>query len=906
MIPLRLELKNFLSYVQPAQVVDFRDHALICLAGKNGHGKSALLDAITWALWGQARKISGVTKPDEGLLALGQTKMMVILDFSFNRQVYRVKREYLATHGRPITNLELFVLAEQQQVFLPLTDKTINATQAKLEQILCIDYDTFISSSFLRQGGANEFSKKSPRERKQLLAKILGLERYQNMQTTAQVTLRSKQQALKGVQLLMDQYAGDLAQEESLSKQLQEQLDRCAQFNQMQQHGQQQVVDLQEQQLGLQGLHQQLLKEQERRLGLQAKLQNVEELLSRAAKQWRQGHAQLLNPDLHLDWTKQQGELNVELEVLANEQKDWWVKRQHLVDLQQQQSAWQQEQRRIFAQQEQELLQSIQQRQWNLTHLQTSAQQALQQQNKNNQALSAVHSRQQALQTQLQQLALLVTDEEKAVQVWERLGRIGQRWVGRQQLLQQRQDALSARLLRIDEQNCQLCQRPVGEQLATQLIAQGQKGLAVIKHQLARLQLWIPRLRQQALAAKQGLELCRQAKINRQLIEQQAEVDQRELVRLQQIGQELMQQLAQQEVDIQQAQMQLLQAQQTLKEKQSSWASEFSKLEQGQPWYVDLQQMSARLPSSLQEAENVARQERLKKQLAVIQQKMLAQASVKGIVERQQLLRERVKDLVAQRKLLKLDMCAEADHGQALSSLQQQLQLLEKLLHEQRIAQSDREQSMANLQRQIGSLQNHLQRIGELKLKQQQHLQQANTLQEEIGDFTLLAQAFGKDGLQALLIEELLPEIEEETNHILGLISNNQAQVVIDSMRDLKKGGFKESLDIKIFDSWGLRPYEMFSGGEAFRIDFALRVALSRILAKRAGCQLQTLIIDEGFGSLDEEGLELMADCLNRIAADFAKIIVVTHLPDFKELFPVHFLVHKSASGSHVQISQRA
>ena len=58
--------------------------------------------------------------------------------------------------------------------------------------------------------------------------------------------------------------------------------------------------------------------------------------------------------------------------------------------------------------------------------------------------------------------------------------------------------------------------------------------------------------------------------------------------------------------------------------------------------------------------------------------------------------------------------------------------------------------------------------------------------------------------------------------------------------------------------------HELFSGGEAFRIDFALRIAISKLLARRAGTALQTLIIDEGFGSQDEEGLAHIMEALYR------------------------------------------
>ena len=106
-------------------------------------------------------------------------------------------------------------------------------------------------------------------------------------------------------------------------------------------------------------------------------------------------------------------------------------------------------------------------------------------------------------------------------------------------------------------------------------------------------------------------------------------------------------------------------------------------------------------------------------------------------------------------------------------------------------------------------------------------------------------------------------------------------------------------------DPSGIRPYELFSGGEAFRIDFALRIAISKLLARRAGTALQTLIIDEGFGSQDEEGLSCIMDAIYTIQDDFEKVIVVSHLPSMRDQFPVHFVVEKGATGSHITIVEQ-
>jgi exonuclease SbcC len=153
--------------------------------------------------------------------------------------------------------------------------------------------------------------------------------------------------------------------------------------------------------------------------------------------------------------------------------------------------------------------------------------------------------------------------------------------------------------------------------------------------------------------------------------------------------------------------------------------------------------------------------------------------------------------------------------------------------------------------------------------------------------------AFGKNGIQALIIENALPEIEEEANELLAKLTNNSTQISIESLRDLKSGGIKETLDIKISDELGIRDYELYSGGEAFRIDFSLRIALSKLLTRRAGTKLRTLVMDEGFGTQDEEGIDNLVQAIQSISEDFDKILVITHLESLKDAFPVKIEVTK-------------
>ncbi|MGD0005012.1 MAG: SbcC/MukB-like Walker B domain-containing protein [Anaerolineaceae bacterium] len=109
-------------------------------------------------------------------------------------------------------------------------------------------------------------------------------------------------------------------------------------------------------------------------------------------------------------------------------------------------------------------------------------------------------------------------------------------------------------------------------------------------------------------------------------------------------------------------------------------------------------------------------------------------------------------------------------------------------------------------------------------------------------------------------------------------------------------------MDILISDPAGTREYELFSGGEAFRINFAIRLALSQVLAKRAGARLQMLVIDEGFGSQDVEGRQRLIEAINRVQHDFARVLVITHLEELKDAFPARIEVEKTASGSSLKV----
>jgi DNA repair protein SbcC/Rad50 len=136
MIPIQLTLKNFLSYCDAT--VDFRGLHTACISGSNGAGKSSLLEAMTWAVWGESRAAA-----EDDVINTGAKEVRVDFVFGVNQQVYKVIR----TRQRGGSGgLELQI--ETQNGFKAITGKGIRATQDLILQHVKLDYDTFINSAY--------------------------------------------------------------------------------------------------------------------------------------------------------------------------------------------------------------------------------------------------------------------------------------------------------------------------------------------------------------------------------------------------------------------------------------------------------------------------------------------------------------------------------------------------------------------------------------------------------------------------------------------------------------------------------------------------------------------------------------------------------------------------------------
>lgn len=243
--------------------------------------------------------------------------------------------------------------------------------------------------------------------------------------------------------------------------------------------------------------------------------------------------------------------------------------------------------------------------------------------------------------------------------------------------------------------------------------------------------------------------------------------------------------------------------------------------------------------------------------------------------------------------------------AELLQSLEKKLEEIKKQLEGKLAVKEQLASKALQLHGTVGASKALVDKAQQLETLQKEKLGDKSKMQKEKKIFDELSLAFGKKGIQAMIIETAIPEIEEETNRLLDKLTEGRMRVALVTQKETKTKvagtggkGIVETLDIVISDEMGERPYEAYSGGEQFRVNLAMRLALSKLLTNRAGSKLQFLVVDEGFGTQDTQGISRIIEALNAIQNEFEKIVVITHLDELKEEFPTRIEVTKDRTGS--------
>lgn len=176
-------------------------------------------------------------------------------------------------------------------------------------------------------------------------------------------------------------------------------------------------------------------------------------------------------------------------------------------------------------------------------------------------------------------------------------------------------------------------------------------------------------------------------------------------------------------------------------------------------------------------------------------------------------------------------------------------------------------------------------------------IQQKDELSFDVEAYSSLIRIFGRDGIQAIIMENVTEDLRSYTNSTLRHLSNDPMTVDFITQRQQANGSWREDFDINILIGNELYDFNDLSGGEQVRVAFALRLALSRILMRRVGSSIRFLLLDEVDQSLDKHGIDVLAQTIHGLTDEF-KIVVITHNEYMKEKFEHVITVQKGSSGS--------
>ncbi len=856
MIPIKLTLHNFMCYRGDVPSLSFTGIHTACIAGDNGNGKSALIDAMTWALWGKAR-----SKSDIELIYQGQTEMAVEFDFITAGQIYRIIRKYARPKtrtgsGHPV--LEFQIAANGS--FRPISGSTVTMTQQKIIDTLHMDYETFINSAFLRQGHADEFTRQPPTRRKEVLGNILGLAQYDRLEERAKEMAKHWEAEAEQLRQTITEYNEELTVKSSCETELVETQTELARIEKSVAELAARVSELKRQRDNLESKKIQLGQLEkhitETQRGLQSWLVQAEKHKAKV-KEFEETLAQRIDIEegysRFIETKKIVDEANQKLTTLfrLNEHKN-------------------------------RLERAIDQAQNDLITEQTVTRHRIGELNIKIEQLPQLKKEYQQAEAQQHQVVQLEkTLEDKKQFVQDVINRI----------IQMRADTtrLQTEIKELDEKllllsgdsgaKCPLCEQELGveehrrieekysgeKKAKAALLSNNQTELARMQGEMSRWNEEIERLDRQVKQERATVQ-GRLSIIAKSIAEAQESVN--KLEEVQEVLSEIEQRLAKREFAVSEQQTLIV------------MLSEIAGLNYDEAKHSELKQQL----SDLAKWDNP--------------QRKLLEAKESFEPEKQALLH--AEKAVGE---LRDSLASDLSQQQILSGELDILPGLEAELSQAQAAHDVRIADVGQAQEAVGRVKEKLQHCIELEVKKDEKEKQLKQGLEQAKIYQELAQAFGKRGVQALLIETAVPEIEIEADRMLSRMTENRMHVKIETQRATKKGDVTETLDINVSDELGTRNYEMFSGGETFRINFAIRIALSRLLARRAGAPLPTLIIDEGFGTQDSSGIERLKEAIISIQDDFEKILVITHIDELKDAFPTRIDVIKTGEGSTISVN---
>ncbi len=854
MVPLRLNLKNFICYGEDVPALDLESVHVACLSGQNGHGKSALLDAITWAVWGKAR-----ARTHDELIHQGKSWMRVELDLAARGQRYRIQRRYSRPSGggrQGATLLDLQVSSGNG--YRSMTGNTVRDTEALIRGIVHMDYDTFVNTAFLLQGRADMFTRSKPAQRKECLAEVLDLSYYDDLEQRAKAQSDLIQDSVKETDAAIAHLRSGLEAREEHEAMLEEagaSMRRLAP-----------EVEAARSRVDAQRSRVELLRNMGReRDGLRARAAAGRSEIDALDRQRRGHETRAAEYQAVAQRRAEILERFDALETARRESDRLDDAHRRLLELQSGRSRLEQavavRRERLSANLAQ-LASAIENGLRPAASRLPEVEQAIAGLESEEEALDAGRADYASMKDEAHGVALQVESLEAAnAALKEEMGQTRQKFD----------------ILRREDAECPVCRQPLRpedrEHVRAEYESQGRKASSRYRNnaaEQARLREAHSRLATDVSRLEAGL-----SRDARELTRKRTELERDRRDSL----------TASQQLDLALAESE--------KERARLEAEDFAEAER-----ADLARIDALIAEMEYDPGEHDAARRLARELAPYEE--LAR-KLREADRRLPQVRRELDEVAAMLERRRAETAEDEQRAARLGRDIVALPSMEADLREMEVSLAAGERRLEDARVQHGVSTEELARLDRMEAEAKDMEKKRGALADQKGVYDELAVAFGKNGVQALIIETAIPQLEDDANQLLSRLTDNRMSLRLQlrqGRRERRMGLPSEELDIRVGDEMGTRSYETFSGGEAFRIDFSLRIALSRLLASRSGAPLPILFIDEGFGSQDSTGQERLKEAIQSIQDDFRKIIVITHIDEIKESFPTRIEVAKTPTGS--------
>ena len=850
-----------MCYRGTTEALDFDQFEVVCITGENGNGKSALLEAITWVVWGKTKVLFSkdlITKGENDMLVDFEFFIDYISDDSELNNKYKIIRSIRTKSGGSILDLQQFDGIN----YVSISGDTISETQKQIINLVNMDYETFVNTSYLMQGNADRFTTSKPDERKDILSAILNLDHYQNLADFTRNILRNTDSYINANNILVDRTRLEISDLDPGNNGTDFIEKEIINLNQK-------IESLNKQKLKLQ----QNLQLNNKYLNEISDFQSKKQLLSSSYE----NNIDMIN-NLN-DLLLKDNELLIQSDNILDRYNDAITKQKELDDLY------------IASSKYQDINNQLNTLQNELDFRMNELEIELRSLSKNRNVLDKKINQDKFLlednQKNLSDYRSKITELNKLNENYlnlinkfsDEITQFKNKLVTLQTSNKDHENKLD--LLQKEHKTCPLCKSGLNDetkksivfdlnnkiQLNIKDINNNKSKLDESEKEFFYIQDKYKNITKSLTDLNSTINL-----VNNDCIRIKKEIDEN-------INQIL-------------SYKNLMNDTKYLYENDIKIKVNKNKIRELNLLLDDLKFDQDRFSTLINEVPDFKTES--EKNFLLLNQS-----------------EERIKENKVKLNTLNIDSLIIKDQ---IKALEKNIKNINQIINSLNIKSDSSENidfSLDDLKKTLMLKQNSLNYLISKKNYLDEILINNKELYIKSEDLKFLEISFSRNGIQALIIENVLPSLELEANKLLSYLTENKLSInlQIRKGRRLKNTeDFSQEIDIIIADENGaVREYETYSGGESFRIDFAIRIALSRLVSLRSGVRSPILFIDEGFGSQDQIGQDRLREAIQKVSNSenykFKKIIVITHLESLKESFGVALEVSKNESSSYFSLN---